>query len=104
MAYFDSDTKTMAMERQYIVRSDNVTLHYQRLGTKVVHASSGPELLEKICKAYEFPWPMLPSHEIQLWSGALGIRNRIRVDLLPEIPSNITDVWLYAVGSVGRGF
>jgi hypothetical protein len=91
-------------ERQYIVHSDNITVGYQRLGTKVLTACSGPELLKKICNAYEFPWPMLPGHEIQIWSATLGMVNRIRLDKLEQIPPSIQEVWIYATGSVGRGF
>lgn len=92
------------LERQFIIRSDNVTYGYQLLGTKVIEATSGPELLEKVCKAYEFPWPMLSAHEIQLWSAKLGMTRRIRLDTLELLPSNIQDVWIYATGSVGSGF
>lgn len=94
----------MATLRQFIVRSDNVTFNFQQFGIKVIEASNGPELLEKICRAYELPWPMIPNHDIQIWSGQLGVSTRIRVDKLDEIPHNIQDVWIWASGSVGRGF
>ena len=94
----------MTHKRQFIVRSDNITISYQRLGTKVVEAQTGPELLERICRIYEFPWPMLPGHEIQLWSGQLGTIGRVRVDKFEQIPFGIQDIWIYASGSVGRGF
>jgi hypothetical protein len=86
----------MAQERQFFVRSDNITKHGSNyMGTKLIWASSGQELLKKACIAYELPWPPVPGEfSIYLWSGPIGMLNRVRLDSLDEIPSHISDVWL----------
>jgi len=86
-------------ERQFFVRSDNIMKKGSYMGIKIIRATSGQELLEKACIAYELPWPPIQPNgkgpfSIHLWSGQLGMQNRIRVDNLTIIPSHISEVWL----------
>lgn len=88
--------------RQFFVKSDNLLINNTRIGTRVLFANTGMELLEKVCREYELPWPIIPAHPIQLWSGPIGVTTRTRIDNLETIPQHVTDVWIWAVGAVGR--
>jgi len=83
--------------RQFLVYSDNIVKDGIYPGIRTIYASSGPELLEKVCKAYELPWPVISTsgpYSVNLWSGQFGTTNRVYLNYLPSIPIEICDVWV----------
>jgi hypothetical protein len=79
--------------RDFIVHSDNITIHGSYPKPFVVSADSGPELLQKSMEKLNVKSSKLVIH---VWSGQLGIVGRIRITDMAEIPENIIDVWLRA--------
>ncbi len=79
----------------YCVKIDNIKVNESMKATNVIYASSTEELMDKICKRYDFKENN--KKYLQLWSGQLGTPQRERLDQLECIPNIYDTIWIRAV-------
>jgi hypothetical protein len=91
--YVDEDESTQT--RQYYVKIDNITVPDELKGFKVIKASTATELKDRIYEVYNFKENA--KKHIQLWSGPLGMSNRIRLDKLIDIPKAYEEIYVRGV-------
>jgi hypothetical protein len=90
--YMDEDE----VKRRYYVRIDNISVPEDKRATKAIEAMDTNDLISKICEHYGFK-----KENIQLWSGPIGYTNRIRLDIMMEIPEKCEDVYVRGVANNG---
>jgi len=80
------------MQRAYFVKVENIQVPDQLRATKLIEATTISELKEKIYEYYEIH----DNHRknIQLWSASFGMQNRMRIDILDEIPENVEHIYI----------
>jgi hypothetical protein len=85
----------MSYSREYIVKIDNIVVPNDKKGCMVISASTKDELLTNICERYGFN--ETSKQYLELWSGQIGYTNRIRLDILDNIPNIYNCIWIRGV-------
>ena len=97
MRVFYVDEDVPQPPRQYYVKIDNIAIQDELKGFKVIKASTAAELKDRIYEVYNFKENA--KKYIQLWSGPLGMTNRIRLDTLITIPSNCEEIYVRGIAN-----
>jgi hypothetical protein len=80
---------------KFYINIDNIIIPNELKGTVIIEALNMTDLKEKIIAYYGFNEEN--NKRIELWSGKLGMKNRIRLDILREIPKSCENIWIRGV-------
>jgi hypothetical protein len=97
MRVFYVDEDVHQPPRQYYVKIDNITVPDELKGFKIIKASTAAELKDRIYEVYNFNENA--KKYIQLWSGPIGITNRVRLDTLITIPPTYEEIYVRGVAN-----
>jgi hypothetical protein len=76
----------------FLLKPDNFQF---RVSMKIVHATNGPELLDRARASFQIPDPIT----IHIYTGARGYTNRSRLDTLDTFPdTDPSYAWLVLIG------
>jgi hypothetical protein len=97
MRVFYVDEDIPQPPRHYYVKIDNIIVPDELKGFRVIKAATAAELKDRIYEVYNFN--ETAKKHIQLWSGPIGVTNRIRLDTLVHIPKEYEEIYVRGVAN-----
>lgn len=95
--FYVDEEESYSPIRHYYVKIDNIIVPEEFKGFRVVKAATVTELKDRIYEVYNFNENT--RKYIQLWSGPIGLTNRVRLDTLLDIPKTYEEIYVRGVAN-----
>jgi hypothetical protein len=80
---------------KFYINVDNIIIPNELRRTVIIEASNIADLKDKIMAYYGFN--EVNGKRIELWSSRMGMKNRIRLDTMSELPTTYENIWVRGV-------
>jgi hypothetical protein len=80
---------------KFYINVDNIIIPNELRRTVIIEASNIADLKNKIMVHYGFNEEN--GKRIELWSSRMGMKNRIRLDTMSELPTTYENIWVRGV-------